>query len=91
MWRALAGLKQDTFVQLGLVLQETKTTVFAPLGAPSLETKPPSVKVGVGVGIAAARVGIIGHGVVNAGNPICPVVHRERSRDAAGDQPRFRP
>jgi len=70
VWRALGNLKRDAFMRLGLVLQESKTTVFAPLGAPRLETKPPGVKVGVNVGTVAARAGIIGHGLVIAGTPV---------------------
>jgi len=70
VWRTLASLKQGAFEQLGLVLQEIKTTAFAPLGAPSLETKPPDVQVGVNVGTAATRAGVIGHGVMVAGTPV---------------------
>jgi len=48
------------------VLQE----VYVTLGAPSLETKPPDVKVGVAVGTGVARARVIGHGAVITGTPV---------------------
>jgi len=69
------------------VLQEIKTTVYAPLGVPSLETKPLGVKVGVNVGTAAARAGIIGNYATSEADRVIglidPIHGTIRSWDAA--------